>query len=119
MNMQRLSKGEGKAGRQRDYKANGLHLGGCEGDNGTMAGAKHQVPFRVSEFSYLYLTFRLTKGSSNEMQKSTCITSRRQIMKALVTIEAKAKPKLGQGEAKARPKLGQGEAKARPRLGQG
>ena len=86
-----------------------MHTGGCEGDNDTLAGAKYQVPVRIfEELSYWDLTFRLTKGPSNEMQKSTCITRRREIMKALVTTEAKAKPKLGQGEAKAMPMLDQG-----------
>ena len=75
-----------------------MHPGGCEGDNDTLAGAKYQVPVRTFEESrYLDLTFRLTKGPSNEMQKSTCITSRRQMMKALVTTEAKAMPRLDQG----------------------
>ena len=75
-----------------------MHPGGCEGDNDTLAGAKYQVPVRTfEELSYLDLTVRLTKGPANEMQKSTCITSRRQMMKALVTTEAKAKPRLGQG----------------------
>ena len=106
--MQRLSQGQGKAESQRDYKASGMHPGGCEGDNGTLAGAKHQVPVRAfEELGYLGLTFRLTKGPSNEMQKSTCITSRRRMMKDLVTTEAKAKTKLGQGEANAMPRLDQ------------
>ena len=97
-----------------------MHPCGCEGDNHTLARAKYQVPVRIfQELSYWDLTFRLTKGPSNEMQKSTCITSRRQMMKALVTTEAKAKPKLGQGEAKAMPRLGQSSAKARTKLGQG
>ena len=96
-----------------------MHPAGCKGDNDTLAGAKYQVPDRiVEELSYLDLTFRLTKGPSNEMQKSTCIASRRQMMKALVTTEGKAKPKLGQGEANAMPMLDQGEANAMPRLDQ-
>ena len=56
-----------------------------------------RTKFPFEELRYWDLTFRLTKGPSNEMQKSTCITSRRQMMKALLTTEAKARPKLGQG----------------------
>ena len=75
-------------GRQRDYKANGMHPASFKGNNDILAGAKYQVPVHTSdELSYWNLTFRLTKGPSNEMQKSTCITSRRQMMKALVTTE--------------------------------
>ncbi len=74
-----------------------------------MAGAKYQVPVRTfEELNYLDLTARLTNGPSNEMQKSTCIASRRQMMKVLVTTEAKAKPKLCQGDANAMPRLDQG-----------
>ena len=73
-----------------------MHPGGCEGDNDTLAGAKYQVPVRTfEELSYWDLTFRLTKGPSNEMQKSTCITSRRQMMKALATTEESKATVLG------------------------
>ena len=84
-----------------------MHPGGCAWDKDTLAGAKFQVPVRTfEEFSYRDLTRRFTKCPSNEMQKPTCITSRRQMMKALVTTEAKAKPKLGQRQAKTMPRLG-------------
>ena len=86
-----------------------MHPGGCEEGTDTLAGVKYQVPARIfEELSYWDPTFRFTKGPSNEMQKSTCITSRRQMMKALVTTEAKAKPELSQGEANAMPRLDQG-----------
>ena len=85
-----------------------MYPGDCEGGNDTLVGAEHQVPVRTfEELGYWDQTLRLTKGPSNEMQKSTCITNRRQMMKALVTTEAKAKPKLGQCEAKAMPMLDQ------------